>query len=117
MSAPIVTSKMPLIPGALYKFKCHDCWSDPTIIHKGFFVKQTKYPTCDYIVFQLNRSTQLSLMSNHVTYMIDTSPAVAKQVARGLCDRIPEDCAGIIERLLVGDKIVGKGPDRYAERS
>jgi hypothetical protein len=47
---------------------------------------------------------------------LSISPLTAKQVARGLCDRIPEDCAGIIERLLVGDKIVGKGPDRYAER-
>jgi hypothetical protein len=55
-------------------------------------------------------------MSKYVTYMIDTSPTLAKQVARGLCDRIPEDCAGIIERLLVGDKIVGNGPDRYEER-
>jgi len=109
---------MSLIPGALYKFKCHDFWSDPSIIHKGFFVKQMKYPTCDYIVFKLNRSIETILMyqSNHVTYMIDTSPALAKQVARGLCDRIPEDCAGIIERMLVGDKIVGKGPDRYSER-
>ena len=64
----------------------------------------------------MNRSTQISLMSKYVTYMIDTSPTLAKQVARGLCDRIPEDCAGIIERLLVGDKIVGNGPDRYEER-
>jgi len=46
-----------------------------------------------------------------------TGYLIAKQVARGLCDRIPEDCAGIIERMLVGDKIVGKGPDRYTERS
>jgi len=77
-----------------------------------------KYQTRNYkyTVFKLNCSTELSLMSKYVTYMIDTSPALAKQVARGLCDRIPEDCAGIIERMLVGDKIVGKGPDRYAER-
>ena len=77
-----------------------------------------KYQTRNYkyTVFKLNCSTELSLMSNYVTYIIDTSPTLAKQVARGLCDRIPEDCAGIIERMLVGDKIVGQGPDRYAER-
>jgi len=109
---------MPLIPGALYKFKCSDFWSESTIIYKGIFVKQNEYPEYNYkyTVFKLNCSTELSLMSNYVTYMIDTSPALAKQLARGLCDRIPEDCAGIIERMLVGDKIVGKGPDRYAER-
>jgi hypothetical protein len=109
---------MPLIPGALYKFKCNDFWSEPTIIHKGVFVKENEYPQYNYkyIVFRLNRSTEISLMSKYVTHMIDTSPTLAKQVARGLCDRIPEDCAGIIERLLVGDKIVGKGPDRYEER-
>ena len=109
---------MPLIPGALYKFKCNDFWSEPTIIHKGIFIEQNEYPQYNYkyIVFQLNRSTQISLMSNYVTYIIDTSPTLAKQVARGLCDRIPEDCAGIIERMLLGDKIVGKGLDRYSER-
>ena len=64
--------------------------------------------------------TYISTWSLHemkaIKFIHVTSPALAKQVARGLCDRIPEDCAGIIERMLVGDKIVGKGPDRYAER-
>jgi len=40
----------------------------------------------------------------------------AKQIARGLSGRMPEDCAGIIERMLVGDKVVGKGPDIYEAR-
>jgi hypothetical protein len=110
---------MPLIPGALYNFKYNTPYDDPNIIHKGTFLKENKYPGFGgkYWVFQLNRSTQTSLSSKYVTYMIDTSPALAKQVARGLCDRIPEDCAGIIERMLVGDTIMGKGLDRYSERS
>lgn len=39
---------------------------------------------------------------------------MAEQVARGLCDRIPEDVAGVIERFLTA-----KAPmvDRYPERS
>jgi hypothetical protein len=43
-------------------------------------------------------------------------PTLAKQYARGLSHKIPEDCAGIVERFLVGDKLVGQGPDRYPER-
>lgn len=34
--------------------------------------------------------------------------SLANQIARGLCDRIPEDCAGIIEEFLVGS--LGAGP-------
>ena len=109
---------MPPIPGALYHYKYNTIYDYPNIIRKGTFLKENTYPGFGgkFWVFQLNRSTQISLSSDCVTYMIDTSPALAKQVARGLCDRIPEDCAGIIERMLVGDKIVGKGPDRYSER-
>ena len=44
------------------------------------------------------------------------NPLLAKQIARGLSERITEDCAGIIERMLVGDDVVGKGPDRYSPR-
>ena len=40
----------------------------------------------------------------------------AKQIALWLSERMPEDCAGIIERMLMGDKIVGTGPDRYESR-
>jgi hypothetical protein len=109
---------MSLIPGALYTFKYNAPYEDSNIIRKGSFLKENTYPGFveKFWLFELNRSTQMSLPSKYVTYIIDTSPALAKQVARGLCDRIPEDCAGIIERMLVGDKIVGKGPDRYEER-
>ena len=108
------------IPGALYNFKSDTFWSDATRICQGIFVKQKEYPGSPekYWVFQLSRSTQVSLNSRYVTYTMDTSPTVAKYVARGLCTSkgISEDCAGIIERMLVGDTIVEKGPDRYEER-
>ena len=40
---------------------------------------------------------------------------LAIEVARGLCDRIPEDTAGIIESFLIG-KNIGSGPYRYPRR-
>lgn len=108
------------IPGALYKYKygVYDGYNDKSTIRTGIFLRQNTYPYYEgkFWVFKNNRYTESSLVAHHVSYMIDTSPVLAKQVARGLCDRIPEDCAGIIERMLVGDSIVGKGPDRYAER-
>ena len=111
---------MPLIPGALYKYKydIYDGYNDKNTIRTGIFLRQNTYPYYEgkFWVFKY-RYTETSLPANHVKYMMDTSPVVAKQVARGLCDRIPEDCAGIIERMLVGDTIMGKGPDRYPERS
>ena len=109
---------MSLIPGALYKYKCDGPYDDKSIIRTGIFVKQKTYsdPEWKFWVFKMDRYTKISLNASYVTYKIDTSPALAKQVARGLCDRIPEDCAGIIERMLVGDSIVGHGPDRYPER-
>ena len=107
-------------PGALYNFKSDTFWDNPNTIHQGIFVKQNEYPGSSnkYWVFQLSKSTQISLNSRYVTYIIDTSPTLAKNVARCLCTSkgISEDCAGIIERMLVGDVIVGKGPDRYEER-
>jgi hypothetical protein len=108
------------IPGALYNFKYDTFWDNPDRIRQGIFVKQNEYPGSQekFWVFQLSRSTQVSLISRYVTYIIDTSPTVAKHVARGLCTSkgISEDCAGIIERMLVGDVVVGKGPDRYEQR-
>ena len=35
--------------------------------------------------------------------------SLANQIARGLCDRIPEDCAGIIEEFLIGVGSLGVG--------
>lgn len=110
---------MALIPGALYKFK-YGCSIDTggNIIHTGIFIKEAKYTGYNqkFYVFTWDSSPQTDLVSKYITYKMDTSPTLAKQVARGLCDRIPEDCAGIIERMLVGDSVVGKGPDRYPER-
>lgn len=61
-----------------------------------------------------NTSEKHSYMTCAYTFEDYIHPLVAKQCARGLAEKIPEDCAGIIERMLVGD--LGKGPDRYAKR-
>ena len=110
------------IPGALYKYKyaIYDAYNGyNNTVRTGIFLRQKTYRDYEgkFWVFKNNRYTESSLVAHHVSYMMDTSPTLAKQVARGLCDRIPEDCAGIIERMLVGDSIVGKRPDRYPERS
>lgn len=111
-----------LTPGKLYDF---------TIIN--YDIKTARYDYFTYTgtfkkywydwvyrqhcIFDLpNSPHRMTIACNTMKVKPSLSPIMAKQFARGLCDRIPEDCAGIIERLLVGDKVVGKGPDRYAER-
>jgi len=111
-----------LTPGKLYDFR---------MINYDVITKRYKYFTYtgtfkkyyyDWIhrqhcIFDLTGSpNRMTVPCNNMKVKPSLSPVVAKQFARGLCDRIPEDCAGIIERLLVGDKIVGQGPDRYEER-
>ena len=59
---------------------------------------------------------RLSLYTRYMKIWHDIPSMIAKQCARGLSEWIPEDCAGIIERMVLGDEIVGKGPDRYPER-
>ena len=104
-----------LVPGTLYNFK-HPVYKNKVL--RGIFVKH-KY---DWVLAQscvfdsVDSLPRITLRSNRLTIWPSTEPMLAKQYARGLCDYIPEDCAGIIERLLVGNRIVGKGPDRYAER-
>ena len=112
-----------LTPGKLYDF---------TIIN--YDIKTARYDYFTYTgtfkkywydwvyrqhcIFDLpNSPHRMTIACNAMKVKPSLSPIMAKQFARGLCDRIPEDCAGIIERLLVGDKIVGQGPDRYAERA
>ena len=73
-------------------------------------------PSYLFNVLEGKYTGEIMLDLNVINFITAKHALMAKQVARGLCDRIPEDCAGIIERMLVGDKIVGKGPDRYAER-
>ena len=42
---------------------------------------------------------------------------MSEQVARGLSNRIPENSAGIIQRMLIGNKPTGRGPNRYPART
>ena len=111
-------SKIPLIPGTLYYFK--DIFHDKT--HMGIFIRydyvkedERDVETCVFEGFW-SETIQMAIPSMFLKVISHSGPLICKQMARGLCDRIPEDCAGIIERMLVGDRVVGKGPDRYPER-
>jgi len=123
-----------LIPGKVYNFQ------EPTpsrkytrtgvsIIlnkRKGIFIEyitnrwNKNNPYCIFEEFIYDNYHKIGCKSMYeskdLKFIINTEPIFAKQVARGLCDRIPEDCAGIIERMLIGDKIVGQGPDIYPQR-
>jgi len=107
--------EMPLIPGKLYNFKSHPLNGS---IMKGIFLGYSEHLDMTVCMFELFNSPYRLWLANLkiLKFIINTEPIFAKQVARGLCDRIPEDCAGIIERMLIGDRIVGQGPDRYPER-
>lgn len=54
-------------------------------------------------------------MESEWQFYESSSSLIAEQAARGLCDRIPEDTAGLIERFLM-PKSRSK-PDRYPQRS
>ena len=86
-------------------------WATPDFLHLPYVQAdfQQVYPWTEKFSYRLY---EINLKEDTVYF----NRLLAKQVARGLCHRIPEDCAGIIERMLVGDKIVGKGPDRYEQR-
>jgi hypothetical protein len=102
-----------LVRGKLYTFK-HPVYKN--MVFKGVFVKHTY----DWIYRQscvFDKPNSLAIPSRNLKVMPSTEPMLAKQYARGLSEYIPEDCAGIIERMLVGDRIVGQGPDRYPERT
>jgi hypothetical protein len=104
-----------LIPGKLYNIRHKWIKDEP---FTGIFIKyKIDWIRSESCVFEdPDFKTRVTIKSNRCIVKHSAHPMLAKQYARGLCDRIPEDCAGIIERLLVGDKIVGKGPDRYPER-
>ena len=96
---------------------------NPDRLRKGVFVK--------YVIDNIGRQwaifdmiwsnkpwavARLTLYTLYMKIWHDIPSMIAKQSARGLSEWIPEDCAGIIERMVVGDEVVGKGPDRYPER-
>jgi len=105
--------------GKVYSFsnKCSDCICCPEYIGK-FIEVQNEYYGLFKLVYPASGIGSVSLSSERFTCKEvepPVSPTLAKQYARGLCDYIPEDCAGIIERFLTC--MAGDGPYRYPERS
>jgi len=82
-------------------------------IFRGYVKNKSNVHQC---VFEDMRGRVFILPSKNLVMNLSQIPMLAKQYARGLCNRMPEDCAGLVERFLVGDKVVGPGPDRYPER-
>jgi hypothetical protein len=111
-------TKFPLIAGRLYYFK--DILHDE--IHMGIFIRYDYVKEDEHdreiCVFEgfWSENIQMAIPTIFLKVTRHSGPLLCKQMSRGLCDRIPEDCAGIIERMLIGDRVVGKGPDRYPER-
>lgn len=109
-----------LIVGKTYSLsnKCsHDCNCCP--IYTGVLIEFTKplsatfklvYPASGIITIRLDDER---FVFKEIEPPI--SPTLAKQYARGLCNYIPEDCAGIIERFLTS--MAGEGPFRYSLRT
>jgi hypothetical protein len=118
-------NNLKLVPGLAYDFRITTRPTEPNnTIYRGVFVKyeaddmDRQWAIFD-MIFWSHTFPPLKTMKFYTGYMLIRScmsPIVAKQLARGLSNRIPEDCAGIIERMLVGNETVGRGPDRYAER-
>ena len=96
---------------------------DRTLSRLGTFVKSTRYfdiIVCDFnnIIMSDGKKEQPATLSAYCPYTWrfyeSGRSLLMEQVARGLCDRIPEDAAGVIERFLTA-----KAPmvDRYPQRS
>ena len=62
---------------------------------------------------RFNTYTRSSYSVNHWAFYESGEVLLSEQYARGLCDRIPEDCAGIIQDFLTGRRL---GPSRYPIR-
>jgi hypothetical protein len=115
--ASVNTSK--LEQGKVYSFsnKCSsDCICCPEYI--GKFIEVKKYDGLFKLVYPASGISSVLISSERFTFKeVDPliSPTLAKQYARGLCDYIPEDCAGIIETFLTC--MAGDGPFRYPLRT
>jgi hypothetical protein len=63
--------------------------------------------------YKFNPNTRSSYSVKHWAFYESGEVLLSEQYVRGLCDRIPEDCAGIIQEFLVGRS---RGPSRYPAR-
>ena len=115
----LAMNKIRLIVGKIYSFSnnCSDnCDCCPT--YTGVFLRFTHPRYADFkLVYPA--SGIISLRIDEKSFVFKEveppfSPTLAKQYARGLCEYIPEDCAGIIERFLTC--MAGDGPFRYPLR-
>jgi hypothetical protein len=106
--------------GKVYSFsnKCsNNCICCPEYIGK-FIEVQNKYYGLFKLLYPASGIGSVSISSERFTCKeveAPFSPTLAKQYARGLCEYIPEDCAGIIERFLTC--MAGDGPFRYPKRA
>ena len=89
----------------------------------GTFVKSNRYfdiILCDFnnLIMSDGVKLQPATLSAHCPYAWrfyeSGHSLLMEQVARGLCDRIPEDVAGVIERFLTAK---ARMADRYPQRS
>ena len=110
-----------LIIGKIYSIsnKCSNtCVCCPT--YTGVFLRITHPMYAEFkLVYPASGIISIKIDSQRFVFKEvegPMSPTLVKQYARGLCEYIPEDCAGIIERFLIGS-MVGYGPSRYPVRS
>ena len=103
-----------LVPGRRYNIK-------GTSNNSGVFVKyiDKRYADFNSLILdgikERSSSTLCCYCIDRWTFHDSACTYISRQVARGLCDRIPEDTAGIIESFLIG-KNIGSGPYRYPRR-
>jgi len=109
-----------LLVGQIYSFsnKCsYTCICCPTYI--GVFLGFEKKRYAEFkLVYPANGIIRIRTDMNRFLFKEadpPISPTLAKQYARGLCEYIPEDCAGIIETFLTC--MAGEGPFRYPLRN
>ena len=116
-----------LVVGRQYRIEHKDGRIEPrdrTLLSRlGTFVKSTRYfdiIVCDFnnVIMSNGTKEQPATLAAYCPYSWrfyeSGRSLLMEQVARGLCDRIPEDAAGIIERFLTAK---ARMVDRYPQRS
>jgi len=113
-------NKKRLLVGKIYSFstKCSDnCNCCPT--YRGVFLRFTHPRYAEFkLIYPASGIVSVRIDDKQFVFKNAEppfSPTLAKKYVSGLCEYIPEDCAGIIERFLVGT-MAGDGPSRYPER-